>query len=142
MHIPEFYWNVTDSTFVAWRERHDLELRAYEKDSTLSAAMITCESKKYEPVKALAVCNYLQNTLVPGGKLISPQIDTIQDAIASGRHDLDCPYNWEWKRPGYLDDYPEYLRERVLSKLGNIGNVPNCPTQEDDPSIVAIGRSA
>ena len=56
--------------------------------------MITCESKKYEPAKALAVCHYLQQTLVTGGKLISPNIATVHQAIKDGTHDLDCPYDW------------------------------------------------
>ena len=43
-------------------------------------AMITCESKKYEPAKALAVCDYLQKKLVAGGKLISPYKDAIHGA--------------------------------------------------------------
>lgn len=123
VHIPQFYWNNTDETFVDWvGSRPD----DYYKETTISSAMITCESKKYEPIKAFAVCHALQQALVPGGKLISPYIDIVHEALMTGKHDLDCPYDWSEKRPDYLDGYPEYLARRVESKLGNIGNVPNC----------------
>jgi hypothetical protein len=123
VHIPEFYWNTTDETFVDWAGSKPIE---YYEETTVSAAMITCESKKYEPVKAFAVCYQLQQSLVPGGKLFSPYIDIIQEAIRSGEHDLDCPYDWSDKRPGYLADYPEDIRNLVTSKLGNIGNSRVC----------------
>jgi len=126
VHIPQFYWNYTDETFVDWVGSRPVD---YYKETTISAAMITCESKKYEPVKAFAVCHALQQSLVPGGKLISPYIDTVHEALQAGLHDLDCPYDWSEKRPGFLDGYPDYLAERVESKLGNIGTVPNCDVE-------------
>jgi hypothetical protein len=128
VHIPEFYWNTTDETFVDWMGSKPSE---YYKDTTVSAAMITCESKKYEPVKAFAVCHQLQQALVPGGKLISPYIQEIHEALKSGEHDLNCPYDWSDKRPGFLDDYPEHVREKVIRSLPNIGTAVNCPTLEE-----------
>lgn len=127
VHIPEFYWNTTDEAFADWDGTKPIE---YYGETTVSAAMITCESKKYEPVKAFAVCYQLQQALVPGGKLISPYIDAIQEAISSGAHDLDCPYDWSDKKPDFLDAYPDYLRERVVSKLSNIGTTAVCEAPE------------
>jgi hypothetical protein len=126
VHIPEFYWNTTSEEYVDWEGTRPIDF--YEKTTT-HAAMITCESKKYEPVKALAVCYQLQQALVPGGKLISPHIAEVQEAIASGEHDLDCPYDWSDKKPDYLDNYPDYLRARVESKLGKIGTSRVCEEQ-------------
>eukprot|EP00977_Amphora_coffeiformis_P002492 scaffold464_cov181-Amphora_coffeaeformis.AAC.30 len=123
VHIPEFYWNTTAEEFVDWVGTKPVE---YYSGSTVSAAMITCESKKYEPVKAFAVCYQLQQALVEGGKLISPYKDLIQEAIRRGEHDNDCPYDWSVQRPDYLDTYPAEIRERVLSKLSYIGNKPTC----------------
>lgn len=134
VHIPEFYWNTTNETFVDWTGSRPID---YCEGTTVSAAMITCESKKYEPVKALAVCYQLQQSLVPGGKLISPNKDIIRKALQSGAHDLDCPYDWSDKRPGYLDSYPADVRENVVSKLGNIGNRPTCPA----PGVVVSASS-
>lgn len=118
--------NTTDEAFSDWEGTKPIE---YYSETTLSAAMITCESKKYEPVKAFAVCHFLQEALVEGGKLIAPHIEVVHDAIASGAHDLDCPYDWSHKRPNFLDEYPDFLREKVASKLGNIGNTPVCSAQ-------------
>lgn len=123
VHIPEFYWNTTSEEFVGWVGSRPAD---YYSGTTVSAAMITCESKKYEPVKAFAVCHQLQQALVPGGKLISPYIETIHEALKSGEHDLDCPYDWSSKKPDYLDAYPDYLRELVESKFGNRGTIPTC----------------
>ena len=88
--------------------------------------MITCESKKYEPVKAFAVCYQLQQALVPGGKLISPYKDIIHEALKEGKHDPDCPYDWSSKKTDYLETYPPYLKELVESKKGNRGTIPTC----------------
>lgn len=63
VHIPEFYWNTTSEEFVDWVGSRPAD---YYSETTISAAMITCESKKYEPVKAFAVCYQLQQALVPG----------------------------------------------------------------------------
>lgn len=134
VHIPEFYWNTTDETFVDWTGSRPAD---YYEGTAVSAAMITCESKKYEPVKAFAVCYQLQQALVPGGKLISPNKDVVREAIQSGAHDLDCPYDWSDKREGYLDSYPTDVREKVLSKLGNIGSRPTCPV----PGATAVEKS-
>lgn len=123
VHIPEFYWNTTDDTFVDWMGSRPVD---YYSETTISAAMITCESKKYEPVKAFAVCYQLQQALVPGGKLVSPYIDTIHEALRSGEHDLDCPYNWTYANPNYLEDYPDAVRELVVSKMVNRGSIPTC----------------
>lgn len=123
VHIPEFYWNTTDETFVDWMGSKPID---YYNETSLSAAMITCESKKYEPVKAFAVCFQLQQALVPGGKLISPNIEVIHEAIRSGDHDLDCPYNWTAKDPEFLSRYPPEIRDLVMSKMGNRGNIPTC----------------
>ena len=123
VHIPEFYWNTTDETFVDWVGSRPID---YYKETTVSAAMITCESKKYEPIKAFAVCYQLQQALVPGGKLISPYIDTIHEALKSGEHDLDCPYDWSSVDANYLEKYPEFVRELVEGKMKNRGTIPTC----------------
>lgn len=128
VHIPEFYWNTTSDEFVDWVGSRPID---YYNGTTISAAMITCESKKYEPVKAFAVCYQLQQALVPGGKLISPYIDIIHDALKTGEHDLDCPYNWTAKDPDYLEAYPPYLKEKVLSKMSNRGSIPTCGADTD-----------
>jgi len=130
VHIPEFYWNTTDGTFVSYVNHGDGgELSRpddYYKETTVSAAMITCESKKYEPAKAFAVCAHLQKTLVAGGKLISPHKDTIHAALKSGAHDLHCPFDWSKKMPGYLEKYPAAIKAKVEAKMANIGKMPNC----------------
>ena len=77
-----------------WKSAHASAYEDFYAATPHHPAMITCESKKYEPAKALAVCHYLQQTLVTGGKLISPNIATIHQAIKDGTHDLDCPYDW------------------------------------------------
>jgi hypothetical protein len=128
VHIPEFYWNTTDETFVDWVGSRPID---YYDKTTVSAAMITCESKKYEPVKAFAVCYQLQQALVPGGKLISPHIDIVHEALKSGDHDLTCPYNWSNVDPDFLDKYPEDVRELVMSKMGNRGTIPTCGAATD-----------
>jgi len=126
VHIPEFYWNTTDGAFVDF-VGHDLSRPDdYYSKTTISAAMITCESKKYEPIKAFAVCHYLQKTLVPGGKLISPYMDTIHAALQSGAHDLHCPFDWSNEKPDYLDAYPPELKAKVMQKMSNVGKFPNC----------------
>ena len=66
MHIPEFYWNTTSEEFVDWVGSRPID---YYSGTTISAAMITCESKKYEPIKAFAVCYQLQKSLVAGKNL-------------------------------------------------------------------------
>jgi len=129
VHIPEFYWNTTNTSFADWEGSRPID---YYEETTVSAAMITCESKKYEPVKALAVCYQLQQALVPGGKLISPHIQQIQDAIASGAHDLDCPYDWSDFKDDYMANYPEDLRQKVAAKLSNIGVSRVCGLEEED----------
>jgi hypothetical protein len=48
----------TDETFVDWVGSRPLDY--YNNETTIGAAMITCESKKFEPVKAFAVCYQLQ----------------------------------------------------------------------------------
>lgn len=130
VHIPEFYWNTTDGAFVDYVKHSDgKELSRpddYYKETTVSAAMITCESKKYEPVKAFAVCAALQKTLVPGGKLISQYKDKIHAALKDGSHDLHCPFDWSKKMPGYLDKYPASIKAKVEAKMSNIGKMPNC----------------
>jgi len=63
VHIPEFYWNTTSDEYLGWTGSKPID---YFKGTTVSAAMITCESKKYEPVKAFAVCYQLQEALVEG----------------------------------------------------------------------------
>ena len=128
VHIPQLYWNTTDETFVDWEGSRPME---FYEGTTVTAAMITCESKKYEPVKAFAVCYQLQQSLVPGGKLFSPNIDIIQEAIKSGEHDLDCPYDWSSKDADYLSKYSDDVRARVLAKLPNIGNTRVCPAQSE-----------
>lgn len=130
VHIPEFYWNTTDGTFVSYVNHSDGGQLSrpddYYKETTVSAAMITCESKKYEPAKAFAVCAHLQKTLVKGGKLISPHKDTIHQALKDGTHDLHCPFDWSSKKPGFLDEYPAALKAKVEAKMSNIGKMPNC----------------
>jgi len=91
--------------------------------------MITCESKKYEPVKALAVCHALQQALVEGGKLVSPNIDTIFEALQSGAHNLNCPFDWSSKDPDWLEKMPAEVAETVRSSLGNVGSLPTCPEE-------------
>ena len=132
VHFPEFFWDVTDTG--GWKSGHDAAYEDFYAATPHHPAMITCESKKYEPAKvrraastststststssytsytpicrhrqALAVCDYLQKELVAGGKLISPNIATIHAAIKDGTHDLDCPYLWDDK-PGYAG-YPD-----------------------------------
>lgn len=124
VHFPEFYFDIADPEYA------DIDFTRPEdfySATATHAAMITCESKKYEPVKALAVCHALQKALVPGGKLISPNIETIQQALASGEHNLNCPYDWSNKMPNYLDIMPADVAERVRSNLGNIGTIGVCP---------------
>jgi hypothetical protein len=128
VHIPEFYWNTTDETFVDWKGSRPID---FYNETTITAAMITCESKKYEPVKAMAVCYQLQQTLVPGGKLISPYKDIIHEALKTGAHDLDCPYDWSEKKPNYLEGYPSDIKERVMAKMGNRGTIPTCGVSTD-----------
>jgi hypothetical protein len=123
VHIPEFLWNTTDETFVDWVGSRPLD---YYNETTISAAMITCESKKYEPVKAFAVCYQLQKALVPGGKIISPYMETIHEALKSGAHDLSCPYNWTLKDPDFLSKYPADIRDLVMAKMVNRGTIPTC----------------
>lgn len=76
--------------------------------------MIVCESKKFEPVKAFAVYYQFQQSLVPGRTLIYPYKDIVHEALKSGQHDLDCPYNQTEKKANYLDTYPEHTQEKVL----------------------------
>lgn len=123
VHIPEFYWNTTSDEFVEWIGSRPLDFYA---GTTITAAMITCESKKYEPVKAFAVCYQLQKSLVSGGKLISPYKDIIHEALKSGKHDLDCPYDWSEKKPDYLDAYPEHVKLKVMEKMKNRGVIATC----------------
>jgi len=123
VHIPEFYWNTTNETFAGWSGSKPDD---YFHKTTLSAAMITCESKKYEPVKALAVCAHLQKTLVEGGKLISPVKDVIHQALTSGEHDLHCPFNWEGKMTDFMKNYPEEIRSKVEEKMAKNGTFPAC----------------
>ena len=128
VHIPEFYWNTTDETFVEWVGSRPID---YYNQTTVSAAMITCESKKYEPVKAFAVCYQLQQALVPGGKLISPHIETIHEALKSGKHDLDCPYDWSDVNEDFMANYPDDIRELVMAKMKNRGTIPTCGADTD-----------
>ena len=123
VHIPEFYWNTTDEKFVDWVGSRPID---FYKDTTVTAAMITCESKKYEPVKAFAVCYQLQQALVPGGKLISPHIEHIHEGIKSGEHSLTCPYDWSTIDPSYLEKYPPEVRALVEKTLANRGNIATC----------------
>ena len=139
-----------------WKSAHASAYEDFYAATPHHPAMITCESKKYEPAKALAVCHYLQQTLVTGGKLISPNIATIHQAIKDGTHDLDCPYDWankyvprttrplgacvpacltgacgERHRPGYegypdSSDMPEYLKAKIHAKKANIGKSVSC----------------
>ena len=46
--------------------------------------------------------------------------------MKDGTHDLDCPYDWSDVKPDYLDDYPDYIAERVLAKQSNRGKIPTC----------------
>lgn len=131
VHLPEFYWNTTDAAFADWDGSKPID---YYAQTTVSAAMITCESKKYEMYKAMAVCNYLQQTLVENGKLISPYIDTIHTALKDGTHDLDCPYDWSAKKPDFLESYPPYLRTKVENALeNNVGKVAFCESAFERP---------
>jgi len=129
VHFPEFYWNVKDTG--NWTSAHASAYEDFYGATPHHPAMITCESKKYEPAKALAVCHYLQQTLVTGGKLISPNIATVHQAIKDGTHDLDCPYDWAGK-PGYegypdsVAGMPEYLKAKIHAKKSNIGNSVSC----------------
>jgi len=129
VHFPEFYFNSSDVG--DWTPYRAQSFEDKHPATPHHPAMITCESKKYEPAKALAVCSYLQRTLVEGGKLISPNKDFIHTEIMEGRWDLDCPYDWS-NKPGY-EDYPdgvegmpEYLKERIKAKYSNIGVSPLC----------------
>jgi len=131
VHIPQMYWNTTDPAFASYTTHSDGESilsrpDEYYSATTVSAAMITCESKKYEPVKAFAVCAHLQKTLVTGGKLISPYKDIIHEALKSGAHDLHCPFDWSSKKPDYLAAYPAALKAKVEAKMSNVGKMPNC----------------
>ena len=130
VHFPEFYFDITNPEYanVDFTRPED-----FFRKTPLHAAMITCESKKYEPVKALAVCHALQQALVrPHGKLVSPNIETIHQALLSGEHDLNCPYDWSDKSPNYLDAMPADVAAKVRSRLGNIGKVPLCPALIDE----------
>jgi len=131
VHFPQFFWNTTSEDFADWDGSKPAD---YYSETTVSAAMITCESKKYEMYKAMAVCNYLQETLVEGGKLISPHIDTIHTALKENKHDLDCPYDWSIKKPDFLDGYPAHVAEKVSAALeNNIGNVAFCESAYERP---------
>ena len=61
-----------------------------------------------------------------GGKLISEYKDIIHEALKTGKHDLDCPYNWTSSSADYLEGYPEYLRDRVMTKMSNRGTIATC----------------
>jgi len=84
VHFPEFYWDTSktyyNSTGGVWKPYRDGSFEDKHPQYPWHPAMITCESKKYEPAKALAVCDYLQKKLVAGGKLISPYKDAIHGA--------------------------------------------------------------
>ena len=73
---PSYY----NSTGGVWKPYRDGSFEDKHPQYPWHPAMITCESKKYEPAKALAVCDYLQKKLVAGGKLISPYKDAIHGA--------------------------------------------------------------
>lgn len=129
VHFPEFYYNINDEEYA------DVEFTRPEdfyRETPLHAAMITCESKKYEPVKALAVCHALQQALVDGGKLISPNIDTVHEALRSGTHNLNCPYDWSHKDPDWLSKMPNDVAATVEDSLPNIGTVGVCPELEEE----------
>jgi hypothetical protein len=124
VHFPEFYFNIDDPAFA------DIEFTRPEdfySETPTHAAMITCESKKYEPAKALAVCYALQQALVPGGKLVSPNIDTIHEALQAGTHNLNCPYDWSHKDPTWLDGMPSDVADVVRASFPNVGNLATCP---------------
>lgn len=128
VHFPEFYYNIHDPLYA------DIDFTRPEDfyiETPTHAAMITCESKKYEPVKALAVCHALQQALVPGGKLISPNIDVIHEALRTGAHNLNCPYDWSAKDPEWLDKMPPEVAETVRSSFTNVGTLPTCPDEEE-----------
>ena len=58
--------------------------------------------------------------------MISEYKDIIHEALKTGEHDLDCPYNWTGVNPDYLDGYPDYLKDKVMSKFSNRGLIPTC----------------
>merc|ERR1719378_1756989 len=96
VHFPEFYYNVSEYFYPGseWKPYRDGSFEDKHPEIPIHAAMVTCESKKYEPAKALAFCNYLQKKLVAGGKLFSPYKDKINEDLKSGKWDLDCPYDY------------------------------------------------
>ena len=49
VHFPEFYWDVTDTG--GWKSGHDAAYEDFYAATPHHPAMITCESKKYEPAK-------------------------------------------------------------------------------------------
>jgi hypothetical protein len=125
-HFPEFYFNINDPAYA------DIDFTRpddFYSETPTHAAMITCESKKYEPAKALAVCHRLQQALVEGGKLVSPNIEVIHDAIASGAHNLNCPYNWSHKDPDWLDKMPSEVADVVRDSFPNVGTLSTCPEE-------------
>ena len=58
--------------------------------------------------------------------MISPYKDIIHEALKSGEHDLDCPYDWTEKKANYLDAYPEHIKVKVMKKMKNRGTIPTC----------------
>jgi len=129
VHFPEKFYDTTDTG--EWKSAHASAYEDFYSETPYHPAMITCESKKYEPAKALAVCAYLQKTLVAGGKLVSPYIETIHEALKSGAHDHDCPYDFSDK-PGYegypdtMEGMPQYLKDKINYKKKNIGVAVSC----------------
>ena len=49
VHFPEFFWDVTDTG--GWKSGHDAAYEDFYSATPHHPAMITCESKKYEPAK-------------------------------------------------------------------------------------------
>ena len=49
VHFPEFYWDVTSTG--GWKSGHDAAYEDFYAATPHHPAMITCESKKYEPAK-------------------------------------------------------------------------------------------
>ena len=49
VHFPEFFWDVTDTG--GWKSGHDAAYEDFYAATPHHPAMITCESKKYEPAK-------------------------------------------------------------------------------------------
>ena len=119
VHFPEFFWDVTDTG--GWKSGHDAAYEDFYSATPHHPAMITCESKKYEPAKVRRAASstayhlHLAQSLarpsasgyrglrarrlrLPPKELVAGDKRSRRTSRRSTRrsrtwtHDLDCPY--------------------------------------------------